>query len=90
MMLNKKILTGLILAGALAVSANAAFSKTNTYTDGFFTDVPRTEWYASEVKNTYELGLMNGIGGGLFDPEGNVTVAEAVRCTSTTHYQRAL
>ena len=94
-------------------TAAAGFEKTKTYTDGQFTDVPVTEWYAAEVKSTYELGLMNGIGGGLFDPEGKVTVAEAItmasraasinagetiaaaegeciRCTLTTHSQRAL
>ena len=63
-------------------TAAAGFEKTKTYTDGQFTDVPVTEWYAAEVKSTYELGLMNGIGGGLFDPDGNVTVAEAITMAS--------
>jgi hypothetical protein len=75
---NGKIILSAILATLLSASASAAFAKTNTYTDGQFTDVPAAEWYAKEVASTYELGLMNGIGGGLFDPEGNVTVAEAV------------
>ena len=71
------------LAAAVSISTAAAgFEKTKTYTDGQFTDVPVTEWYAAEVKSTYELGLMNGIGGGLFNPEGNVTVAEAITMAS--------
>ena len=67
------------LTTALAVSASAAgFAKTQTYTDGMFADVAGTEWYAAEVKSTYELGLMNGQGNGIFAPGGNVTVAEAI------------
>ncbi len=79
---NGKIILSAILAALLSASVSAAFAKTNTYTEGQFTDVPATEWYAKEVASTYELGLMNGIGGGLFDPEGNVTVAEAVTMAS--------
>ena len=74
---SKRFLTCLMAAAAFTLTA-AAFSKTNTYTDGMFTDVPTEQWYASEVKSTYELGLMQGVGGGLFQPDGNVTVAEAV------------
>ena len=82
MFLSKRTLIGLILAGALAVSASAAFAKTGTYTEGQFADVPNTEWYASEVASAFELGLMNGTGGGLFAPDGNVTVAEAITMAS--------
>lgn len=71
------------LTTALAVSASAAgFAKTQTYTDGMFADVAGTEWYAAEVKSTYELGLMNGQGNGIFAPGGNVTVAEAITMAS--------
>ena len=86
---NGKIILSAILAALLSASASAAFAKTNTYTEGQFTDVPAAEWYAKEVASTYELGLMNGIGGGLFDPEGNVTVAEAVTmaCRASAAYK---
>ena len=77
-MLNKKILVGIILAVILASSASAAFNRTNTYIEGQFADVSSDEWYVTEVKNTYELGLMSGTGGGLFNPDGAVTVAEAI------------
>ena len=65
MFLSKRALIGVILAGSLAVSASAAFVKTGSYTEGQFADVPATEWYASEVASAFELGLMNGTGGGL-------------------------
>ena len=82
MFLSKRALIGVILAGALAVSASAAFVKTGSYTEGQFADVPATEWYASEVASAFELGLMNGTGGGLFAPDGDVTVAEAITMAS--------
>lgn len=78
--MKKRLLQGLIAAAATSVffSSAAGFTKDHTYTPGQFSDVSDGAWYASEVKSAYELGLMNGIGGGLFDPEGTVTVAEAV------------
>ena len=77
---GKLILAG-VLCAALALGASA-FEIKNTYTDGMFSDVPESEWYAGEVKSTYELGLMNGVGGGLFSPGGNVTLAEAITMAS--------
>ena len=74
------LLAGII--GASLMLGASAFEIKNTYAEGQFTDVPSSEWYASEVKSTYELGLMNGVGGGLFAPNGNVTVAEAITMAS--------
>ena len=74
----KKILAGTLATFALAFTSGAAdFQKTKTYADNF-PDIKEAEWYASDVKNTYELGLMNGDSSGLFLPDGNITVAEAV------------
>ena len=81
----KKIFAAAAVALALTTSAGAAFEKTNTYTPELFTDIPVTEWYASEVAGAYELGLMNGIGSNLFAPNGNVTVAEAITLASRAH-----
>ncbi len=71
-----------LTALALSATAFAAFEKVNTYSDDLFTDVPSNAWYASEVKSTYELGLMNGKGDDIFAPTGNVTVAEAITMAS--------
>ncbi len=78
----KKTILAVITAILLATSANAAFTKTNTYQDGTFSDVPASKWYSSEVGGAYELGLMNGVGGGLFNPDGSFTVAEAITLAS--------
>lgn len=82
--LSRKLAIGMsITAAALCIQAGAAgFSKNAAYTPGQFTDVSTTEWYASEVASAFELGLMNGTGDGLFEPEGQVTVAEAITMAS--------
>lgn len=38
-----------------------------------FSDVPQDSWYGPAVNAIAELGLMRGVGGGRFDPEGPVT-----------------
>ena len=45
---------------------------------GSFTDVPARAWFASGVREAYELRLLEGQGAGRFGPYGTVTVAEAV------------
>ena len=84
--MKKRIFVGLLAALAFTFHGFAAgFNKTTAYADGTFTDVPDSEWYASEVKSAYELGFMNGVGGSLFSPDGNVTVAEAVTMAARVH-----
>ena len=63
-----KTACSLFLAASACLCVSAAFEKTVTYAEGTFKDIPSGAWYAQEVKNTYELGLMNGTGGGLFAP----------------------
>ena len=72
------VLAGLLLAGAPAALAAAgdAFSPVRTY-EGQFTDVGAGDWYYSNVKALYELGLTNGQGGAdRFAPQGDLSVAE--------------
>ena len=75
-------------ASALLLSCAAYgsdFSKTNSYSDGQFADVPATEWYAPSVKDAYEYGLMNGNSLTTFSPDGTLTVAEGITITSRIH-----
>ena len=58
------LLSAVLSAGVLARAEG--FEKQKTYSNDF-SDVPATEWYASEVKNAYEIGLMNGNGDGTFN-----------------------
>ena len=80
----KKIISLFVVAVLLAIGANAAFGKVNTYSDNF-SDVKSTSWYAENVKTAYELGFMNGKAEGLFDPDGNVTVIEGITMASRLH-----
>ena len=41
-----------------------------------FADVPTDAWYADEVSEAAALGLMEGIGGGMFDPARAITRGE--------------
>ncbi len=77
-----------LLSGITLLSSGifaAGFNKENSYSEGLFSDVEPSAWYAKEVQSTYELGLMNGKGGGLFAPDGLVTVAEAVTMASRAY-----
>ncbi|MBX6773163.1 MAG: S-layer homology domain-containing protein [Chloroflexi bacterium] len=42
-----------------------------------FTDVPTGQWYTGYVWEACRIGLMQGVGGGLFDPNGALTRGQA-------------
>ena len=44
-----------------------------------FTDVQPTEWFYNDVKNAYDMRLINGRSATLFEPDGYLTYAEAVK-----------
>lgn len=80
--LIRNTLISLLVAAAACIGVNAAFEKSITYAEGTFKDIPETAWYANEVKNTYELGLMQGTSDTLFAPEDDVTLAQAITVAS--------
>ncbi len=85
-MLFSKKLAILLTVGALASTfpfcASADFVKQQTYTDGMFTDVAEDEWYADNVKDVYEYGLMKGDSANTFSPSGTLSVAEGITVAS--------
>ncbi len=54
-----------------------------------YTDFPKEQWARDAVSTVTALGLMQGVGGGRFDPEGQLTLAQvlalAARLHSRTH-----
>ena len=74
----RNIFIAISAAVLLSANVNADFAKTKTYTDGTFTDVPASEWYAQSVKDAYEFGIMNGNSATTFNPTGTLTVAEGI------------
>jgi uncharacterized repeat protein (TIGR02543 family) len=59
-----------------------------------FTDVPASSWYCGAVGTAYEYGLVNGVGGGRFDPYRSITREEAMtlvqRASQLTGFKGAM
>ena len=58
-----------MIALSLTVTASATVGNTG------FSDVDSDAWYAEAVVYCREHNLMNGVGNGRFDPDGNLTRA---------------
>lgn len=85
-----KLFLGIAAAAVLTASSvftagAAEFAKSNTYTSGMFADVSESEWYASSIASSYELGFMKGTAETMFEPNGNMTVAEAITIAARVH-----
>jgi M6 family metalloprotease-like protein len=60
------------------------FARTRAYTTGTFTDIEGS-WYTDWIKNAFEYGIINGIGNNKFDPNGNLTGAQALTIGARIH-----
>ena len=60
-----------------------------SYAAGTFSDVDENEWYGANgtgaVKRAYELRIMAGKDDGRFDPEGYITISEAITMAARVH-----
>ena len=52
----------------------------------YFSDVPRTAWYAQYTDLCYENGLIKGVGNSRFNPDGIMTVAEMLTVCARLHH----
>ena len=59
----------IVMTAALAAAIHAGAAKI------VFSDVGADSWSAASIGYAVENGYMNGVGGGLFDPEGSLTRA---------------
>jgi len=64
---------------------NFSSHKNLTYTPGCFSDVDESAWYGPAVAQAYEYGLVCGKGGKQFDPDGALSLAEAVKLACVVH-----
>ena len=78
------VITGGSSSGPSAASGKG-FEAVRAYADGFFRDVTPNDWFAPYVADAYALGFMGGKGDGVFDPEGDITTAEAVTVAARMH-----
>ena len=75
--------TALAVGGTGASVAN--FKAVAAYGSATFKDVGAGAWYDSYIREAYELGIMNGKGGGVFEPNGNIRVCEAIKMACVVH-----
>ena len=89
----KKKLICCILAGCLSlclmVPAMGAASLSNfesyrTYRNQF-SDISSSAWYYDSVRSAFEYGIMDGKIDGIFDPSGNLTIAETIKLAACLH-----
>ena len=75
-----------VFSGFVTSAASVTnFTKKNTYNNSVYSDINMNEWYGEYVKNCYELGLMQGVGNGVFDHNGNITIAQAITMAARVH-----
>lgn len=80
------VLSVSLFAGtAFAAESLDNFSKVNTYQNGLFNDVPSGQWFTENVKNAYELDLMQGKGAGSFGINDSISYAETVAMAARIH-----
>ena len=66
-------LFSMILATAMVLSTFAIAFADET---GRFSDVPKTHWAYSNIEALAAGGLVNGVGGGKFDPDARLTIGQ--------------
>lgn len=80
----KRIIT-LFLAIIMSLSTVSAFSATQKYIPGQFTDVPADLWCSDNVRIVYESGIMKGVSSSSFAVNGSMTVAQAIVIACRLH-----
>lgn len=79
-----------MMLGILPFRAGAAgglnnFSVRRSFSEETFTDVESRDWFYDNVRTACELGLMIGDSQTTFNPNGNLTLAEAVTIAARLH-----
>ncbi len=59
-------------------STGGSFEKINEYTAGMYQDVSENRWYTDGIRISTEYGIMTGTAPNTFDPDGTITLAQAV------------
>lgn len=72
-------------AFAAGPSGLAAFTDSKQYSDGTFTDVAADAWYAASIQTVYEKAIMDGTGGGQFNPNSTIPWSQAVTIAARLH-----
>ena len=96
-LISALLLSLLVIPGAAAEEAadpmenfeNFKTQKGSDYVPGSFTDVSEDAWFGCEkegvIARAWEYGLVSGRGDGVFDPNGALTLAEAIKLSAVIH-----
>lgn len=88
-MTNNRFICGLLVLMVLIMCSPTAgaydydivgtenFTRSLQYNNEF-SDNAENEWYYESICSVYEYSLMNGIGDGLFNPKGSISLAETI------------
>lgn len=68
----------------LATGSLSNFSQLKVYPAGQFLDVT-DQWFAADVKASFEYALVDGTSQTTFSPEKNLTIAEAIKLAAGLH-----
>lgn len=82
--MSMPVLTVTSASNALAGSLDN-FTEFRTYQSGMFRDVTPTSWFSDTVAFTYNVGLFDGMGDGLFAPDATLTIAQSVKLAACLH-----
>ena len=84
-MFNKKIIA--IILSLLMLGSLTAFADVD------YTDVKESDYFYTNVLFATEKGIINGIGNNEFNPQGTLTVAQAIKisaCINANHYEKEI
>lgn len=85
---DKETVVQLRLSGSKARSPAITYirlPKQNVYVQDQFTDVPTNQWFTDSVASAFEMGLMKGYSATTFNPDGDVTISEAITMAARIH-----
>ncbi len=87
--MKKRILSAtLALMCAVTLLQNvvlaAEYPTVRTY-NGQFTDINKNDWFYDEVAAAYSLGVISGASAASYNPNGNLSIAEAVKFAAVSH-----
>ena len=72
----KRKITGVVISVLMVITMIPSFTLAAELP---FTDVDSSAWFYSDVKSAFETGLVNGMTDTTFEPESNMTYAQAVK-----------
>ncbi len=71
--------------GSAAVPESSHASASASQGSASFTDVKSSDWFYGDVTDVQRYGIINGVGNNRFDPQGTLSLAQAITMAARTH-----